>query len=153
MLSKFFSFLATGTVAATLFLLLAAPRAADLTLYNVSYDPTRELYKAINKAFTAEYQQQTGDTVTIKNSHGGSGKQSRSVIDGAPADVVTLALAADIDSIARKAHLLPDDWQTKLPENSTPYTSTIVFLVHKGNPKAIHDWNDLIKPGVVRDRP
>ena len=148
MLSKFFSFLATGTVAATLFLSSSALRAADLTLYNVSYDPTRELYKAINKAFTAEYQQQTGDTVTIKNSHGGSGKQSRSVIDGAPADVVTLALAADIDSIAQKAHLLPDDWQTKLPENSTPYTSTIVFLVHKGNPKAIHDWNDLIKPDV-----
>ncbi len=148
MLSKFFSLIATGTVAATLFLSSSALRAADVTLYNVSYDPTRELYKAINKAFTAEYQKQTGDTVTIKNSHGGSGKQSRSVIDGAPADVVTLALAADIDAIAQKAHLLPDDWQTKLPENSTPYTSTIVFLVRKGNPKAIHDWNDLIKPDV-----
>jgi sulfate/thiosulfate-binding protein len=148
MLSKLFSLLATGTIAATLFLSSSALRAADVTLYNDSYDPTRELYKAINKAFTAEYQKQTGDTVTIKNSHGGSGKQSRSVIDGAPADVVTLALAADIDAIAQKAHLLPDDWQTKLPENSTPYTSTIVFLVHKGNPKAIHDWNDLIKPGV-----
>jgi sulfate/thiosulfate-binding protein len=148
MLSKFFSFVATSTVAATLFLSSSALRAADITLHNVSYDPTRELYKQINKAFSSEYQKQTGDTVTIKNSHGGSGKQARSVIDGAPADVVTLALAADIDAIAQKAHLLPDDWQAHLPDNSAPYTSTIVFLVRKGNPKAIHDWNDLVKPDV-----
>ena len=148
MLSKLFSLIAASTVAATLFLSAGTLRAADITLYNVSYDPTRELYKQINTAFSAEYQKQTGDTVTIKNSHGGSGKQSRSVIDGAKADVVTLALAADIDAIAQKSHLLPDDWQSKLPDNSTPYTSTIVFLVHKGNPKGIHDWNDLIKPDV-----
>jgi sulfate/thiosulfate transport system substrate-binding protein len=148
MLSRFLSAIAPAIVAATLFVSSSTLNAADYTLYNVSYDPTRELYKEINKAFTAEYQQQTGDHVTIKNSHGGSGKQSRSVIDGAPADVVTLALAADIDAIARKAHLLPEDWQTKLPENSAPYTSTIVFLVRKGNPKGIHEWNDLIKPDV-----
>ncbi len=134
-------------VAALLFLVGNAP-AKDITLYNVSYDPTRELYAAINKAFTAEYQKQTGDTVTVKNSHGGSGKQARAVIDGAPADVVTLALAADIDSIAANAKLLPEDWQKRLPQNSAPYTSTIVFVVRQGNPKGIHDWSDLIKPDV-----
>ena len=147
MLSKLLSAFAPVLIAGSL-LFTPSLKAADITLYNVSYDPTRELYKEIDKAFAARYQQQTGDTVTIKNSHGGSGKQARSVIDGAPADVVTLALAADIDAIAQKGHLLPDDWQKKLPNNSTPYTSTIVFLVRKGNPKGIHDWNDLIKPDV-----
>ncbi len=121
--------------------------AQDYTLYNVSYDPTRELYVQINKAFTASYKKETGDTVTVQNSHGGSGKQARGVIDGSQADVVTLALAADIDAIA-KAGLLPETWQARLPENSTPYTSTIVFLVRKGNAKGIKDWGDLVKDNV-----
>jgi len=120
----------------------------DITLLNVSYDPTRELYADFNKAFAAHWKAKTGDTVSIKQSHGGSGKQARSVIDGLEADVVTLALAYDIDQIAEKGKLLPADWQKRLPKNSTPYTSTIVFLVRKGNPKAIRDWDDLIKPGV-----
>ena len=129
---------------------LAAPpaRAAQVTLLNVSYDPTRELYEQYNAAFAAHWKAQTGDTVTIRQSHGGSGKQARSVIDGLEADVVTLALAGDIDAIARNAKLLPDDWQKRLPQNSTPYTSTIVFLVRKGNPKRILDWNDLLRPGI-----
>ena len=119
--------------------------ATDFTLYNVSYDPTRELYVAINKAFAAQFKaDHPGDTVTLKNSHGGSGKQSRAIIDGAPADVATLALAADIDAIA-KSGLTASDWQSRLPHNSTPYTSTIVFVVRKGNPKGIHDWGDLVK--------
>ena len=122
--------------------------AKDITLLNVSYDPTRELYVDFNKAFAAHWKAKTGDTVSIKQSHGGSGKQARSVIDGLEADVVTLALAYDIDQIAEKGKLLPADWQKRLPKNSTPYTSTIVFLVRKGNPKAIRDWDDLIKPGV-----
>jgi len=122
--------------------------AAPVELLNVSYDPTRELYQQFNAAFAKYWKEKTGQTVTINQSHGGSGKQSRSVIDGLSADVVTLALASDIDAIADKAHLLPEDWQRKLPENSAPYTSTIVFLVRKGNPKHIKDWNDLIKPGV-----
>ena len=121
---------------------------ADTTLLNVSYDPTRELYDAYNKAFADYWKQKTGDTVTIKQSHGGSGKQARSVIDGLSADVVTLALAADIDAIAKQGKLLPAAWQKRLPENSCPYTSTIVFLVREGNPKGIKDWGDLIKPGV-----
>ena len=121
---------------------------ADVTLLNVSYDPTRELYKAINAAFVADWKAKTGETVTIQTSHGGSGAQARSVIDGLEADVVTLALAADIDAIAAKTGKIPADWQKRLPNNSTPYTSTIVFLVHKGNPKGIHDWDDLAKPGV-----
>lgn len=121
--------------------------AADVRLLNVSYDPTRELYAEINKAFAAQ-QKAGGDNVTISNSHGGSGSQARSVIDGLQADVVTLALAADIDAIARNGKLLPADWQKRLPQNSSPYTSTILFLVKKGNPKGIKDWNDLIKPGV-----
>jgi sulfate/thiosulfate-binding protein len=121
---------------------------ADATLLNVSYDPTRELYKAINAAFAADWKTKTGETVTIQNSHGGSGAQARSVIDGLEADVVTLALAADIDAIAAKTSKIPTDWQKRLPNNSAPYTSTIVFLVHKGNPKGIHDWDDLAKPGV-----
>ena len=123
-------------------------QAADVTLLNVSYDPTRELYKDINAAFAAQWKAKTGDTVTINQSHGGSGAQARAVIDGLDADVVTLGLAYDIDSIAQKAKLLPDNWAKRLPLNSTPYTSTIVFLVRKGNPKHIHDWSDVVKPGV-----
>jgi sulfate transport system substrate-binding protein len=122
--------------------------AADVTLLNVSYDPTRELYVDFNAAFARHWQQKTGDKVSVQQSHGGSGKQARAVIDGLEADVVTLALAGDIDAIADKARLLPPDWQKRLPHNSAPYTSTIVFLVRKGNPKGIRDWNDLIKPGV-----
>src|ERR1700709_1561458 len=121
--------------------------AADVTLLNVSYDPTRELYVDFNKAFTAAYLKETGKSVEIKQSHGGSGSQARSVIDGLQADVVTLALAYDIDAIAAKG-LIPADWQKRLPLNASPYTSTIVFLVRKGNPKGIRDWDDLIKPGV-----
>ncbi|HEY8332820.1 MAG TPA: sulfate ABC transporter substrate-binding protein [Tardiphaga sp.] len=121
--------------------------AADVTLLNVSYDPTRELYSDFNKAFAASYQKDTGKSIEIKQSHGGSGAQARSVIDGLQADVVTLALAYDIDAIANKG-LLAKDWQKRLPQNSSPYTSTIVFLVRKGNPKGIKDWDDLIKSGV-----
>ncbi len=124
-----------------------AALAADVRLLNVSYDPTRELYAEINKAFAAR-QKAGGDNVTVSNSHGGSGSQARSVIDGLQADVVTLALAADIDAISRNGKLLPADWQKRLPQNSSPYTSTIVFVVKKGNPKGIKDWNDLVKPGV-----
>ena len=115
---------------------------------NVSYDPTRELYEDVNKQFGKYWESRTGQKINFKQSHGGSGKQARAVIDGLDADVVTLALAADIDVIAEKAKLLPSDWQKKLPQNSTPYTSTIVFLVHKGNPKGIKDWGDLVKPNV-----
>ncbi len=122
-------------------------QAADVTLLNVSYDPTRELYSDFNKSFAAAYQKQAGDKVTLKQSHGGSGSQARSVIDGLQADVVTLALAYDIDAIANKG-LLAKDWQKRLPQNSSPYTSTIVFLVRKGNPKGIKDWDDLLKSGV-----
>ncbi|VVE23396.1 sulfate ABC transporter substrate-binding protein [Pandoraea terrigena] len=122
-------------------------QAASLSLLNVSYDPTRELYADYNKAFEAHYKQTTGDTVTLKASHGGSGKQARTVLDGAPADVVTLGISADIDELAR-AGLVHKDWQTRLPDNATPYTSTIVLLVRKGNPKQIKDWNDLTRPGI-----
>ena len=122
--------------------------AEDISLLNVSYDPTRELYAEVNPAFAAQYKAKTGANVTIDQSHGGSGKQARSVIDGIQADVVTLALAADIDAIADKAKLLPKDWQARLPGNSSPYTSTIVFLVRNGNPKGIKDWGDLVKPGI-----
>lgn len=128
-------------------LLATSAFAADVTLLNVSYDPTRELYSDFNKAFSAAYQKDTGKSIEIKQSHGGSGSQARSVIDGLQADVVTLALAYDIDAIANK-NLLAKDWQAKLPQNSAPYTSTIVFLVRKGNPKGIKDWDDLIKSGV-----
>jgi sulfate/thiosulfate-binding protein len=121
--------------------------AADVSLLNVSYDPTRELYADFNKAFATAYQKETGKSVEIKQSHGGSGAQARAVIDGLKADIVTLALAYDIDAIAGKG-LVPADWQKRLPLNASPYTSTIVFLVRKGNPKAIRDWDDLIKPGV-----
>jgi sulfate transport system substrate-binding protein len=125
---------------------LAAPK--PVTLLNVSYDPTRELYLDYNAAFTKYWEGKTGQKVTIQQSHGGSGKQSRSVIDGLPADVVTLALAYDIDAIAEKGRMLPIDWQKRLPNNSSPYTSTIIFVVRKGNPKGIKDWDDLIKDGV-----
>lgn len=123
-------------------------RAAELELLNVSYDPTREFYAEFNKAFTEHWKKKTGDTVIIHQSHGGAGKQARAVIDGLKADVVTLALAYDINAIARKAGLLPENWQSRLPNNSAPYTSTIVFLVRKGNPKGIKDWDDLVKTGV-----
>jgi len=125
-----------------------AARAASVTLLNVSYDPTRELYEEFNKAFASYWKQKTGDTVTVNQSHGGSGKQARAVIDGLPADVVTLALAYDIDAIAKQGKLIPETWQSRLPNNSSPYTSTIVFLVRKGNPKKIKDWDDLIRPGI-----
>ena len=126
----------------------AATTPSALTLLNVSYDPTRELYKDINAAYASYWKQRTGQTLNIQQSHGGSGKQARSVIDGLQADVVTLALAYDIDEIAARAHLLPVNWQTRLANNSTPYTSTIVFLVRKGNPWRIRDWPDLVKPGI-----
>ena len=126
----------------------AAPaRASDATLLNVSYDPTRELYQEFNKAFAEHWKKTNGADLTVRQSHGGSGKQGRSVIDGLQADVVTLALAYDVDEIARRGLLAPD-WQKRFPHNSSPYTSTIVFLVRKGNPKGIKDWNDLAKPGV-----
>ncbi len=122
--------------------------AADISLLNVSYDPTRELYAEYNEAFAKYWKAKTGDNVTIKQSHGGAGKQARAVIDGLPADVVTLALSYDIDEIHAKGRLIPKDWQKRLPHNSSPYTSTIVLLVRKGNPKNIKDWADLVKPGV-----
>jgi sulfate transport system substrate-binding protein len=125
----------------------AAAAAGPVTLLNVSYDPTRELYKAINAVFAKYWKGRTGQDLTINQSHGGSGAQARSVIDGLQADIVTLALAYDIDALADRG-LLAQNWQSRLPDNSTPYTSTIVFLVHKGNPKGIHDWGDVIKPGV-----
>src|SRR6188508_3272011 len=117
-------------------------------LLNASYDPTRELYKDVNAAFVAQWKKKTGETITIRQSHGGSGGQARAVIDGLNADVVTLALSGDIDEIAKRTGKIPADWQKKYPQNSAPYTSTIVFLVRKGNPKGIKDWGDLIKPGV-----
>jgi sulfate/thiosulfate-binding protein len=137
-------------IAGGLFVLsfFATTAFADTTLLNVSYDPTRELYRDFNAAFIAKWKQDTGETLKINQSHGGSGKQSRSVIDGLEADVVTLALAYDIDALAEHGGLVPKDWQKRLPENSAPYTSTIVFLVRKGNPKAIKDWDDLAKPGI-----
>ena len=122
--------------------------AGPVKLLNVSYDPTRELYENINAAFAKQWKAKTGQDVQISQSHGGSGKQARSVIDGLQADIVTLALSYDIDSISERAHLLPANWQTRLPNNSTPYTSTIVFLVRKGNPKHIKDWDDLVKQGI-----
>ena len=121
---------------------------SGVTLLNVSYDPTRELYQEVNSAFAASWKAKTGQAVTVNQSHGGSGKQARGVIDGLQADVVTLALAYDIDAIYEYGHLLPKDWQTRLPSNSTPYTSTIVLLVRKGNPKQIKDWDDLARPGI-----
>ncbi|ECR5142369.1 sulfate ABC transporter substrate-binding protein [Salmonella enterica] len=131
----------------TLLLASTSILAKDIQLLNVSYDPTRELYEQYNKAFSAHWKQETGDNVVIRQSHGGSGKQATSVINGIEADVVTLALAYDVDAIAERGRI-DKDWIKRLPDNSAPYTSTIVFLVRKGNPKQIHDWNDLIKPGV-----
>jgi sulfate transport system substrate-binding protein len=129
--------------------LLAVPaHAKDISLLNVSYDPTRELYEDYNRAFSTYWEKKTGDKVSIKQSHGGSGKQARSVIDGLQADVVTLAMESDIDAIANNAKLLPANWITRIANNSSPYTSTIVFLVRKGNPKGIKDWGDIIKPGI-----
>jgi sulfate transport system substrate-binding protein len=122
--------------------------AKDVEILNVSYDPTRELYTEYNAAFAKYWKAKTGDNVTVKQSHGGAGKQARAVIDGLPADVVTLALAYDIDAIHEKAKLIPKNWQSRLGNNSSPYTSTIVLLVRKGNPKKVKDWDDLIKPGV-----
>ena len=139
---------ATMLFVAASMLFATSAQAARVTLLNVSYDPTRELYKDINGAFAAQWKAKTGQDVTINQSHGGSGAQSRAVIDGLDADVVTLALAYDIDAIAQRAKLLPADWQKRLPENSTPYTSTYVFLVRKGNPWKIKDWSDLVKPGI-----
>ena len=126
----------------------APPPQSKVTLLNVSYDPTRELYVDFNQAFAAYWKGKTGQVVEIKQSHSGSGAQARAVIDGLSADVVTLALSTDIDEISQKAKLLPENWQSRLPQNSTPYTSTIVFLVRKGNPKGIKDWDDLVRPGV-----
>ena len=146
MLSK--KIIAAAIFAATAASSASFSLAAEISLLNVSYDPTRELYQDVNAAFAKDWKAKTGDTVKIKQSHGGSGKQGRAVIDGLEADVVSLALAYDIDAIAERKILAPD-WQKKLPHNSTPYTSTIVFLVRKGNPKGIKDWNDLVKPGVA----
>ncbi|HXN11614.1 MAG TPA: sulfate ABC transporter substrate-binding protein [Candidatus Acidoferrales bacterium] len=136
-------------MAASVALGVGAASAAQITLLNVSYDPTRELYEAVNAQFAKDWKAKTGDDVTINQSHGGSGKQARAVIDGLEADVVTLGLAGDIDAIVDKAALLPADWQSRLPDNSCPYTSTIVLLVRKGNPKKIKDWDDLVKPGIA----
>ncbi|MDI1363646.1 MAG: sulfate ABC transporter substrate-binding protein [bacterium] len=141
-----------GAAALTASAMMGGPASArgvkPLTLLNVSYDPTRELYKDINAAYAKYWKEKVGQTLTINQSHGGSGKQARSVIDGLQADVVTLALAYDIDEIAARAKLLPANWQSRLPNNSSPYTSTVVFLVRKGNPWKIKDWSDLIKAGV-----
>lgn len=140
-------FAALAAFAVVLFVTLGA-RAQTVELLNVSYDPTRELYRAINTAFGAEWNKKTRQTLNIRQSHGGSGSQARTVIDGINADVVTLALAGDIDAIAERSKLIPLDWQKRLPHNSSPYTSTIVFLVRKGNPKGVKDWGDLVKPGI-----
>lgn len=140
--------LARCLLAALLSVGLAGQALADVTLLNVSYDPTRELYQDFNAAFAKYWKNRSNETVTIKQSHGGSGKQARSVIDGLEADVVTLALAYDVDALHEKGKLIPADWQKRLPHNAAPYTSTIVFLVRKGNPKKIRDWNDLAKPGI-----
>ena len=138
--------IASLLAAAAIFAATAA-QAADFKLLNVSYDPTRELYQQVGNAFAADYKARTGDTVVVSNSHGGSGSQARAVIDGLQADVVTLALAADIGAIQARGLIVPG-WQKRLPDNSSPYTSTIVFLVRKGNPRKIKDWGDLVKPGV-----
>lgn len=143
------SALATGAgILVAALLSQSAASAANITLLNVSYDPTRELYQEVNAAFIKKWQAETGDKLTIRQSHGGSGKQARGVIDGLEADVVTLALAYDINALYENRKLIPADWQKRLPNNASPYTSTIVFLVRKGNPKAIKDWGDVVKPGV-----
>ena len=139
----------TCRLALAALLLAAAPAAAQTTtILNVSYDPTRELYREINAAFAKQWKEKEGGDVTVRTSHGGSGAQARAVIDGLEADVVTLALASDIDAIAERTNKIAADWQKRLPNNASPYTSTIVFLVRKGNPKAIRDWDDLVKPGI-----
>lgn len=139
----------TRTLAITLLLVVSSlPGSAQVKLLNVSYDPTRELFQEYNLAFARYWKVKTGQNLVVQQSHGGSSKQARAVIDGLDADVVTLALAYDIDAISQKAHLIPTNWQSRLPNNSSPYTSTIIFLVRKGNPKGIKDWDDLIKPGV-----
>jgi sulfate/thiosulfate transport system substrate-binding protein len=141
----------TRTFVSGLALLVACAgwaNAKELTLLNVSYDPTRELYQEVNKAFARYWQDKTGDKVAIKQSHGGSGKQARAVIDGLEADVVTLALAYDVNALCERAKLIPQDWQKRLPSNSAPYTSVIVFVVRKGNPKGIKDWDNLVRPGI-----
>ena len=143
------TFLTSFTLSVVMAVAASGTARAQVKLLNVSYDPTRELYVEINKAFAQKWQQKTGQGVTVNQSHGGSGKQARSVIDGLEADVVTLALAYDIDAIAEKSGRLPKDWQKRLPDNSTPYTSTVVFVVRKGNPRGIKDWDDLVKPGTV----
>jgi sulfate/thiosulfate transport system substrate-binding protein len=139
---------ALAVVAVAAYSSWAAAQGAALTLLNVSYDPTRELYSEYNAAFAKHWKAQTGQEVTIKQSHGGSGKQARSVIDGIDADVVTLALAGDVDALYKNGGLIPKDWQKRLPHNSAPYTSTIVLVVRQGNPKGIKDWDDLVKPGI-----
>lgn len=138
----------TGLTALTATAQSAAPALGPVTLLNVSYDPTREFYKDFNAAFAKDWKTKTGQDVTVKQSHGGSGKQARSVIDGLEADVVTLALAYDVDALGEYGKLIPADWQKRLPQNASPYTSTIVFLVRKGNPKKISDWSDLVRPGI-----
>ena len=139
-----------GVVAGSL-AFIATAGAAETVLLNVSYDPTRELYEDYNEVFAEHWKKKTGQDVTIRQSHGGSGKQARTVIDGLQADVVTLALAYDIDALVKQGKLLPANWQARLPNNSAPYTSTIVFLVRKGNPKKIKDWGDLARTGRLRD--
>lgn len=129
-------------------LAVALAQAKSIELLNVSYDPTREFYVQLNESFVAYWKEKTGDDVVVKQSHGGSGKQARAILDGLPADVATLGLAYDINVLSERGKLLPADWQKRLPDNSSPYTSAIVFLVRKGNPKGIHDWDDLSKPGV-----
>jgi sulfate/thiosulfate-binding protein len=143
LMKRILSLLAAAAIFAT-----TSAQAASITLLNASYDPTRELYKDLGNGFAAQWKAKTGDTITLNTSNGGSGAQARAVIDGLQADIVTLALAADIDAVAKTAKLLPADWQKRLPEASTPYTSTIVFLVRKGNPWKIKDWSDLVKPGI-----
>jgi sulfate/thiosulfate-binding protein len=148
---KIRQWLLRGVWASMSAVLLGAPlaQAAGVSLLNVSYDPTRELYVSYNAEFARYWKAKTGQDVRVNQSHGGSGKQARAVIEGLPADVVTLGLAGDVDAIATRGRLLPLNWQSRLPDNSAPYTSTIVFLVRKGNPKGIKDWGDLIKPGVA----
>jgi sulfate transport system substrate-binding protein len=145
-LHPLFAALFSGALALTV---AGNSQAAEIKLLNVSYDPTRELYQEYNPAFAKYWKAKSGDTVTVSASHGGSGKQARAIIDGLEADVATLALAADIDALASKAELIPANWQTRLKHNSAPYNSTIVFLVRKGNPKAVKDWDDLVKPGIA----
>jgi sulfate transport system substrate-binding protein len=143
------TFIASSLLAAFFSAVITSAPAAEIRLLNVSYDPTRELYQEYNAAFAKHWKAQSGDDVNISASHGGSGKQARAIIDGLEADVATLALAADIDALAARGGLIPGNWQTRLKHNSSPYTSTIVFLVRSGNPKGIKDWDDLVKPGVA----